>query len=338
MFKFTFLLSGLILQFAVETTFAEDREPIRCVGHHGPVEAVALSPDGKLVASSSSDRTTRLWSAVDGKELRRLAVDDPSIEFGGVADVAFLQEGKLLATLLYGQPVRFWDSTSGEEVAKPQSVPAMGGPFGFAFSPDGSKLALAEPNDVRIVGLPEGKDLHTFKFGGWDIGRAWRVAFSPDGRMVAAAEHDVAGRLNTTPKIQVWNAEDGSELFSAANQQGLASASAVAFSPDNKMLAFAVAGDIEIWDIPQKKIAFRFNADERGVSSILYNPTGKTLATAGSESTISFWDAATGKLLAKLKGHSDQINDLSFSADGKTLASAGRDKLILIWPIDSSLR
>jgi WD40 repeat protein len=67
------------------------------------------------------------------------------------------------------------------------------------------------------------------------------------------------------------------------------------------------------------------------VSSVVYSPDGRTLASGSLDTTIKLWDVATGKELATLKGHTAEVNSVAYSPDGNTLASGSRDKTIKLW-------
>jgi WD40 repeat protein len=325
------VLSALPLLLAtVPVVRGQSPKPIKCEGHETFVVSVAVSPDGKLVASGSDDQTLRFWRA-DGKALRTVA--DPPVRGGWVGAVAFTPDGKAVVASPPGrEELRFYDPETGKPAAG--RVPLPGGAYGVAFSPDGKFLAAANNDWVRVYDAAKGDKLREFTFNRRQIGRAWRVAFTPDGKHLAAAMHRFGGQEREGPLVRVWELATGKELLEA--WEG-GHANAVAFSPDGKLLAAGGENDgtVEVYDWASKKLLVRFRADAHVIFCLAFSADGKKLYTGGNDPDVKVWDADTGKAAGRLEGHTDQVADLALSKDGTVLATAGQDRRVLIWHLDA---
>ena len=184
----------------------------RIADSSGIVQAVAVSPDRRLLAAVGADGTLRLWNVTDpahatpvGQPLQPANGDLP------LYTVAFSPDGKVLAAAGAGREVKLWD------VSNPARPVPLGAPltgprntiYSVVFSPDGRPLAAASADDtVRLWNVTD--PAHARPLGlplTGPTGYVQSVAFSADGGLLAAGSgNSVAGGHDDT--VRVWNVAD----------------------------------------------------------------------------------------------------------------------------------
>lgn len=120
----------------------------------------------------------------------------------------------------------------------------------------------------------------------------------------------------------------------------LAPVTAVAFSPDNKLLAAGSYGQIVIWDLNEAKPVKLLTNVLGAVNDLRFSPKGDILAVGGGQPSakgdLRLYQTTDWKLLATLRGHDDVVFSLAFTQDGKQLASASFDHSVRLWDVATS--
>ena len=239
-------------------------------GHDEAVNALALSPDGQILASASSDRSIRLWNLKTG--WLRQVLDDRAINDG---DLVFTPDGKLLVAASRDGSIKLWDLSSGNLHVRLDGHTSR--ITDLAISSDGKILASASHDrTIRLWNLPSGSLIRVLSHSG----AVHEVAFAPAGQRLASALTDGT--------ILIWNLlkPDLSTLFvTMPDEPG-----DLAWSPDGQALAVASGRSIFIFDSETSTIGAQLSGHADQIRSITFSADGTTLASASSDRTIRIWD------------------------------------------------
>ncbi|BAY29832.1 protein kinase [Nostoc carneum NIES-2107] len=282
-------------------------------GHSNWVTSVAISPDGKTLASGSHDKTIKLWNLATGKLIRTLTGHS-----GWIHSVAFSRDGNILASGSEDKTIKLWNLVTGEQIG------TLTGHSNWvnsvAFSRDGKTLASgSEDTTIKLWNLATGKQIRTLTgHSGW----IHSVAISQDGKTLASGSEDTT--------IKLWNLATGEQIRTLSGHSNRVTS--VAISPDGKTL---VSGSwdktIKLWNLATGEQIRTFTGHSGYVFSVAISPDGKTLASSSDDLTIKLWNLATGEENRTLTRNSGSVISVAFSPDGKTVVSNSGDNTIKIW-------
>lgn len=210
---------------------------------------------------------------------------------------------------------------------------------------EGNRLGLLDLLDARITAdkIPELRDsavrLWAIAYDLWSdrlvhvLPRAEKLAFSPDGRLLATASGSTS---------QLWDTVTWRPHGAALQLEK--SISVVVFSPDGKLLAtHSVAGVAQLWETATCEPAGPILRHDGGTLeqwwearwSAAFSPDGKLLATGAADGTVRLWETDTGQPYGQPLRHEGGVLTVAFSPDGKLLASGSQDKTARLWDVAS---
>ncbi len=322
-------------------------------GHSGRLHALTATADGKTLASCAEDGSVRIWDVASARERVRMTIQR---KYG--LGLAFAPDGRSLACGTWHGELYVWDSVTGQErwhLQTPEDALAA-----LAYTPDGSRLLTARaalrvwdpatgkaldqtpadyPDVQRLIVTANGRlavgvqrdgavllwDLATLKAVPLPAGHREAVvdlAFSPDGRMLATADHFNAA---------LWDVATGRPrlVFEAGPEQ----VSHVAFAPTGRTLAVSGTDEVEIWDVARGKRRKMPTLKMNWTSApVTFLDGGKLLLTVTPLARLLTVDTATGAPAPhSFKGEisavtSSLMNSLRFvvASDGRTVATQTR--------------
>ncbi len=342
---------------------ATGAETLSLVGHTARVRGVDFSPDGKLIATGSRDGTIRIWSAVDGRELKRFVIEPAGgPEATETQDLHFTPDGvKLIAATK--STCKIWEVSSGRILFKFDEK--RGGWIASAVSPDGKRFALGS-NDSRIQIFNSNPVKQVLEITAHEA-KINNLAFSPDSSRIASASSDRT--------IRSFDAQTGEELQNLKTH--LSDAWSVAFSRDGKFIATsgtdfnvflfaesellkglsfgspissgiswsAISPDrskavlsqpsFQLWDVAAKHQIAEFSTE--GITAGAFSPDSTVLATVNEAGMFALWNSTTGAEIRRFVGPNSIVRALVFAPDGKRLVSASLDKTVRIWDVNNGV-
>jgi WD40 repeat protein len=263
-----------------------------------------------------------------------------------VTSLAFSPDGKILASSGYDLFIKFWDVASGRLLGQ---ISMADTPNFLAFSPDGSKLAVASNLEVSLVDPVSMQIEQSVPEGSGD-----NLAFSPDGDSLFVSTPFRVAVIDTNAGTVILEFPDPLAIVPTITVSEDGSVSATyetpdtvdnfALSPDGtQIITYTIDRSIDsdsgvanvrlaVWGAKTGKYLSESRFIGDFISAIKISPDGRLLAI-GNRNEVWLWDTASWQIIKKFLGHNDLIEGLVFTPDGTKILSASRDGTIRVWSL-----
>ncbi len=269
--------------------------------------SVAISEDGRFMATGGGDGTIAIWDISTGSLHGRLKGHGDSVD-----SLCFSPDGRLLASGASDSSLYVW-ALDGMKVLHSLSK-HKGFVREVGFSRDGRWLVssggVRDEGETYIWDVRTG-DLHTALTRHTKYASCAR--FSPDGRHLAVGSYDKCVSLYSVPDFEFMRAlAHGDSLIYGLD-----------FSPDGKMLAVADIESIGLWDISGERRGSWITGQGANMG-LRFSSDGINLVSAGEDKTVRVWSTQNQELNLTIKvGQKSAAMDIALSPGSEVLATAG---------------
>jgi WD40 repeat protein len=298
------------------------------------VNAIAFTPDGRLVAAGLSNGTIRLWATDQGKAQGK-AVRTFSGHRYAVRAIAISTDGQRLVSTSADRTIKLWNLQTGQLLRTITLQPSDGIAHTVLISADGKRLVTAsDRNSLQLWDTTTGQLIRTLVNQATNLPSGAPFAFSPNSQLLATADPDRS--------IKLWNATTGARLITLRKHSDRIQS--LAFSPDSGRLASSEEKTAYLWNLRTYQPIHRFGlVDSAGhpvkpnnLGYVAFSPDGTILATSSlilpvvesepiPRQGVTLWDTQTGQSITSIR----DVNRFQFSPNGQFLMTNGR--AIQIW-------
>ena len=283
------------------------------MGHEGAVSDIAFSIDGAQLVSGGVDKTIRLWTISDGKQIGAFAGPTDAI-----TSLDLSTDGKLLFAGGVDKVVYVWPFTAAANAAPQISFTHPAAVRSVHANPDGTQV-VTSGDDMIIRAWDVASGLELERISG-HTASVLSVVLAADGKTIVSGSVDKTARISMLNALWVAKAAEGKVNSVSLSQDGLKIASV----GDDKML--------RIWESSTGQLLYESAAGSMPLSSVKIRADGAQVIAGSADMSVSVWPlSATGfGTVAKITTPAPVLS-VEYSSDSTKLAVGGADSHLRVY-------
>jgi serine/threonine protein kinase/WD40 repeat protein len=291
-------------------------------GHTGRVRAARFSPDGRTIATSSADASTRLWDAESGVQLGRLSHGGPG------AAIWFASDSLSVFTVSDDLKLIKWSARTGVKLR--EIDPAASPRRGVVGSPDGRWVVTGMKNRYKMWNASTGSLVREFvmdsSIDNSSSGSKRKAVpvFSAEGKFFASF---------TSNEVDVWRMSDGVRVQILQIPSEI---SGIRFLSHGDLLTTLTAQGVQLWDVTSAQVVMSIPASHGVPRWIESAQAGGNLVVGYDLTTAQVWETAGVGEHRIVGDMGELINSISISNDGMRLAACGEKGGVSTWGIGAT--
>ena len=287
-------------QFNQHNGFKSDIRPVIQLGHSGVVNAVAISPDDRVIVSGSADGTLKFWE---------------------------VSTGRLIYTSYHHLEGRTVSAFRGGENEYSN----------ITLSPQINCVDISADGRLVLSGSSDGKAVVTeFRTGG--MIRVYRRHSKSVNAAVFSRDANLAASGGADGEIHLWQISTGRTIRNFRISSNAAQITALDISPDGRMiLAGNSEGNLWLIDPETENSIQILGHHSPGISAAKFAPNGRMVVSGSSEGSLKLWDIHPRRELKSPRGHNSKVITAEFNLTSDRILSCAADGTVRMWNTESNL-
>ncbi|KAJ3100215.1 hypothetical protein HK100_004741, partial [Physocladia obscura] len=285
-------------------------------GHKDYVNSIAISLDGKFIASGSSDNTVKIWDIQTG-----MVINTFEGHSGSVNSVSMSTD--IIVSGSEDNLIKIWDTETGvlNCTLEGHNSPVLA----VSISANGLFIVSgSRDNTVKVWNAKTGLIHVTIKAHDVSV---LAVAISATASFIVSGSRDAS--------VKIWNTQTGGLIGTFDGHTD--HVNSVAISTDEKLIVSGSNDNtVKIWDVQKRKMHKTIKLYNSKIYTVAISANGKYIVSGSNDGSVRVLDAETGAVRMTFEGHNVPVFAVAFSTDEQCIISGSADKTLKIWDSQTS--